>query len=168
MRKVEKKWFTIESYGPVGRTVIKNHPDSITSMDYARYQWSTLSDDIRNNSSIEIVVIWAVYDRESNSWIPVKSSDEEFDYDLMKDHYIDNYTVTAAYGKSYSYKVYADTVNGIVLTNSFNDMPEEFELVSEKDFINSLNTLSDDEIIGARVTPETLQMLIEEYGVCEF
>ena len=36
---------------------------------------------------------------------------------------------------------------------------------SESDFIKNLNTLSDDEIIGAKITLETLQMLVKEYGV---
>ena len=36
---------------------------------------------------------------------------------------------------------------------------------SESAFTNNLSTLSDDEIIGAKITLETLKMLVKEYGV---
>lgn len=63
-----------------------------------------------------------------------------------------------------NYKLIADTTNGIMMDNSF-DGYDEIEIMSEEDFVESLDTLGEEEIIGAEVSEETYLRLDEEYGI---
>ena len=62
-------------------------------------------------------------------------------------------------------KVYADINNGITRVDDFEELPEEFELVSEEDFVSSLDSLGDDEIIGAAISNKTYKKLYQKYGI---
>lgn len=62
-------------------------------------------------------------------------------------------------------KVYVDIKNGITRVDDFEGMPEEFELVSEEDFVSSLDSFDDDEIIGAEISNKTYKKLYEKYGI---
>ena len=65
-----------------------------------------------------------------------------------------------------TYKLIADTTNGIMMDNSF-DGYDGIEIMSEENFTERLSSLGEDELIGAEVSEETYLRLDEEYGVRE-
>lgn len=63
-----------------------------------------------------------------------------------------------------TYKLIADTTNGIMMDNSFEGY-DGIEIMSEEDFMERLSSLGEDELIGAEVSEETFKKLDEEYGI---
>lgn len=63
-----------------------------------------------------------------------------------------------------TYKLIADINNGIMLDDNF-DGYEGLELTDEEDFVDRLDSMDEDEVIGAEVTEETYLKLKEEYGI---
>ena len=57
----------------------------------------------------------------------------------------------------------ATTANGVEVVNPF-DCPD-MELMSFRDFMNELSSLSDDEVIFTAADPDELEEVKSEYGV---
>lgn len=63
-----------------------------------------------------------------------------------------------------TYKLIADTTNGIMTDKSF-DGYDGIEIMSEENFTERLSSLGEDELIGAEVSEKTFEKLDEEYGI---
>ena len=65
-----------------------------------------------------------------------------------------------------TYKLIADTTNGVTLVDSFDDF-DGIEIIDEEAFLDNLDYLSDTDTIGAEVSESIYESIKEEYGVRE-
>ena len=65
-----------------------------------------------------------------------------------------------------TYKLIADTTNGVTLVDSFDDF-HGIEIIDEEAFLDNLDYLSDNDTIGAEVSESIYESIKEEYGIRE-
>lgn len=65
-----------------------------------------------------------------------------------------------------TYKLIADTNNGVTLVDSFDDF-HGIEIIDEEAFLDNLDYLSDNDTIGAEVSKSIYESIKKEYGVRE-
>ena len=65
-----------------------------------------------------------------------------------------------------TYKLIADTNNGVTLVDSFDDF-HGIEIIDEKAFLDNLDYLSDNDTIGSEVSKSIYELIKKEYGVRE-
>ena len=65
-----------------------------------------------------------------------------------------------------SYKLIADTNNGVTLVDSFDDF-HGIEIIDEEAFLDNLDYLSDNDTIGSEVSKSIYELIKKEYGVRE-
>ena len=62
-------------------------------------------------------------------------------------------------------KVMADNINGIIEVSSFDDYDQECKVLSQQDFIESLDDLEVGELIGTELDRNKFREIKEEYGI---
>ena len=65
-----------------------------------------------------------------------------------------------------TYKLIADTNNGVTLVDSFDDF-HGIEIIDEEAFLDNLDYLSDNDTIGSEVSKSIYESIQKEYGVRE-
>ena len=65
-----------------------------------------------------------------------------------------------------TYKLIADTNNGVTLVDSFDDF-HGIEIIDEEAFLDNLDYLSDNDTIGSEVSKSIYESIKKEYGVRE-
>lgn len=65
-----------------------------------------------------------------------------------------------------TYKLIADTNNGVTLVDSFDNF-HGIEIIDEEAFLDNLDYLSDNDTIGSEVSKSIYELIKKEYGVRE-
>lgn len=164
MREVKKMWFVID----IKRDLTQQWVDGFDTEEEARksaeVQWDYLTDKEKKERLIQVAEMDAVYDEDKMKWMPVQEWDDEYEQGMS---YIGAYSpvLTLPVEEESLIKVYVDTINGITKVDNFDGMPDGSIYVDEEEFLDSLGTLDEDEIICSEISESTYDKLDEEYGI---
>lgn len=168
MRDVKKMWFVIDTKKDWSQQWINEFDTEEEARKSAEFQWDCLTDKEKLKRVIHVAEMDAVYDKDEMKWMPVQEWDEEYEQSMS---YIGSYDPTLVLSMDDKelieelIKVYVDTINGITKVDNFDGMPDGSFYVNEQEFVDSLGTLGEDEVIGSEISKSTYEKLDEEYGI---